>query len=95
MREAGEEFPEPEEGQEQPEWGVPDDEVAADVDVADFAQAKRDALAAHTSQAENIFFLKLPMPVFTAAMGREAFVQARPPRAPGGPVADDLFHGLR
>ncbi|MCO7221216.1 PIG-L family deacetylase [Klenkia sp. PcliD-1-E] len=95
LREAGEEFPEPEEGQEQPEWGVPDDEVAADVDVTAFAQAKRDALAAHTSQVENIFFLKLPIHVFTAAMGREAFVQARPAREPGGPVADDLFHGLR
>ena len=94
MREAGEEFPEPEEGQEQPQWGVDDDQVAVDVDVAEFAQAKRDALAAHTSQVENIFFLKLPMEVFTAAMGREAFVQARPERT-GTDVADDLFHGLR
>jgi LmbE family N-acetylglucosaminyl deacetylase len=96
MREAGEEFPEPEEGaEEQPGWGVEDDEVAVDVDVTAFAQAKRDALAAHASQVENIFFLKLSPEVFTAAMGREAFVQARPPRQPGGPVADDLFHGLR
>lgn len=94
MREAGEEFPEPEEGQEQPQWGVEDDEVAVEVDVAAQAQAKRDALAAHTSQVENIFFLKLPLEVFTAAMGREAFVQARPART-GTELADDLFHGLR
>ncbi|SDN76466.1 N-acetylglucosaminyl deacetylase, LmbE family [Klenkia soli] len=94
MREAGEEFPEPEEGQEQPGWGVDDDQVAADVDVTAFAQAKRDALAAHTSQVENIFFLKLPLEVFTAAMGREAFVQARPART-DAVLHDDLFHGLR
>ncbi|SDF83292.1 PIG-L family deacetylase [Klenkia brasiliensis] len=95
VREAGEEFPEPEEGQEMPDMGVADDEVAVEVDVTAFAGAKRDALAAHASQVENIFFLKLSPETFTAAMGHEAFVQARPPRAPGGPVADDLFHGLR
>ncbi|GAA4322350.1 PIG-L family deacetylase [Klenkia terrae] len=94
MRAAGEEFPEAEEGQEMPAMGAEDADVAADVDCTAFAQAKRDALAAHASQVENIFFLRLPMEVFTAAMGREAFVQARPVRT-GTDVVDDLFAGLR
>ena len=94
MRAAGEEFAEPEEGQEGPALGVADGDVAADVDCTAYAQAKLAALAAHASQAENIFFLRLPVEVFTSAMGRETFVQARPART-GTDVADDLFAGLR
>jgi LmbE family N-acetylglucosaminyl deacetylase len=93
VREAGVEFPEPE--GDQPVWGVEDDEVGAEVDATAFAGHKRDSLAAHASQAENIGFLKFPVETFAALMGTEAFVRVRPPRAVGDPVEDDLFAGLR
>ncbi len=91
MREAGMELPE---GEEMPAMGVADDEVGATVDCREHAAAKFDALRAHASQAENIFFLSLPLPVFTEMMGVEEFVRARPPRAPGDDVETDLFAGL-
>lgn len=107
MEEAGEQFPGTDQpGTDQaatdqpgsgdgPAFGVPDDQVGADIDCTAFAQAKFDALAAHASQAENIFFLKLPVPVFTELMGHEAFVRDRPARTTVEIVEDDLFAGLR
>ena len=76
-----------------PVMGVPDEAVAADVDCMAFVQQKYDALAAHVSQVENIFFLRLPREVFATAMGREAFVLAGQDRPET--VVDDLFAGLR
>ncbi len=83
--------PAPDDG---PAFGVPDDQVGADIDCTAFAQAKYDSLAAHASQVENIFFLKLPVPVFTELMGHEEFVRERPART-DDTVEDDLFAGLR
>ncbi len=77
-----------------PDLGVQDDEVGASVDCRAYAEAKFAALKAHASQAENIFFLSLPLPVFTAAMGVEEFIRVHPPRATGEPVETDLFAGL-
>ncbi|WP_240188961.1 PIG-L family deacetylase [Nakamurella flavida] len=95
MVEGGMEIPDDDasDAPETPPMGVPDDEIAADVDCTPFAQQKFDALAAHASQVENIFFLRLPMDVFTAAMGRETFVRADVPRPER--VESDLFAGLR
>jgi LmbE family N-acetylglucosaminyl deacetylase len=76
------------------EFGSPDEVIAAEVDCSAYAQQKFDSLAAHASQAENIFFLKLPMTTFTEMFGREAFIRERPPHADDG-VEDDLFAGLR
>jgi LmbE family N-acetylglucosaminyl deacetylase len=75
-------------------FGSPDELITAEVDCSAYAQQKFDALAAHASQAENIFFLKLPIDVFAEMFGREVFVRARP--APADDVVeDDLFAGLR
>jgi LmbE family N-acetylglucosaminyl deacetylase len=73
-------------------FGVPDEAVGATVDCRAHAQAKRDALAAHVSQQENIFFLRIPMDAFTEAFGVEEFVRWRPE---DGGVESDLFEGLR
>jgi len=73
-------------------FGVPDEAVGATIDCRTHAQAKRDALAAHVSQSENIFFLQLPMEVFTEGFGIEEFVRWRP-QSDG--VEDDLFAGVR
>lgn len=77
-----------------PDFGVADAEVAADIDCAAQVRQKHDALAAHRSQVDNVFFLRLPAPVFAQMMGRETFLRARPPHTDAG-VEDDLFAGLR
>jgi LmbE family N-acetylglucosaminyl deacetylase len=73
-------------------FGVEDDAIGATIDCREQAQAKLDALAAHVSQQENIFFLRIPMDTFTEAFGIEEFVRLRPE---GGATETDLFHGLR
>jgi LmbE family N-acetylglucosaminyl deacetylase len=73
-------------------FGVEDDAIGATVDCREHAQAKRDALAAHVSQQENIFFLRIPMEAFTQAFGIEEFVRWRPE---SDDVETDLFDGLR
>ena len=42
-----------------PDIGLPDEEITTWVDTSAFGEQKFDALAAHASQGENIFFLKL------------------------------------
>ena len=51
---------------------------------------KREALAAHSSQSDNIFFLNFSLPVFTELFGTEEFVRGHDPM--NGPLPeDDLF----
>jgi LmbE family N-acetylglucosaminyl deacetylase len=88
LEQAGLEMPDVDET----DFGVEDDAIGAIVDCREFAQAKRDALAAHVSQQENIFFLRIPMEAFTEAFGIEEFVRWRPE---GGGTETDLFDGLR
>jgi hypothetical protein len=64
------------------------------VDTAAFGGQKFDALAAHASQGENIFFLKMGQKRFTELMGVETFVRVHD--TTGAPLPeDDLFAGLR
>jgi LmbE family N-acetylglucosaminyl deacetylase len=79
---------------EESEFGSPDEVIAAEIDCSAYAQQKFDALAAHASQVENIFFVRLPLPLFREMFGHEAFIRARPPRTDDS-VEDDLFADLR
>jgi LmbE family N-acetylglucosaminyl deacetylase len=70
------------------------------VDVRAFVDQKRAALAAHASQATGdgdlrtiAAMLRLPRPVFRQVLGREWFVERG--RAPGHPLAGDIFASLR
>ena len=96
MRELGADWEAPEEGgeQEMPQIGLPDEEISTWVDVAEFGPRKFEALAAHASQSENIFFLNLGVERFTQLMGRETFVRVRDSTGAALPE-DDLFAGLR
>ena len=77
-----------------PPIGLPDDEVTTWVDVTAFGDRKFEALAAHASQSENIFFLNLGQERFTELMGTETFVRVQD--TTGAPLPeDDLFAGLR
>jgi len=88
----GAEPPEPD--PDGPQIGLPDDEVTTWVDVAAFADAKYDALAAHASQEENILFLRMGRQRFAELMGVETFVRVRDSTGAAVPE-DDLFAGLR
>jgi len=81
----------PEEG---PPFGTPDAEVTTYVDVHGYTEAKRASLAAHGSQADNIFFLRLSPELFDRFFGVETFVRVAD--RTGAPVPEgDLLAGLR
>lgn len=101
LREAGVEPPQPsdrEEGQlaeaDEPTWGTPDEDITTCVDVTGFVDAKFEALAAHSSQADNVFFLRLGPELYGRFFGREWFVRAAD-RSSAPLPEDDLFAGLR
>ncbi|MBO1413050.1 PIG-L family deacetylase [Streptomyces sp. FH025] len=79
---------------EPPQIGLPDEEITTWVDAAAFGDRKFDALAAHASQSENIFFLKMGRERFTELMGREAYLRVRDTTGAALPE-QDLFAGLR
>lgn len=97
LREVGADWDEPSEDGEQPQTppiGLPDDEVSTWVDVTEFSGRKFEALAAHASQTENIFFLNLGQEKFTELMGTETFLRVQD--RTGAPLPEkDLFAGLR
>ncbi|WP_367124823.1 PIG-L family deacetylase [Streptomyces phytohabitans] len=96
MREAqaGGPEPDPAEVAAMAEIGLPDAEVTTWVDTTAFSRQKFDALAAHASQGENIFFLKMGDEVFAELMGTETFVRVQDATGATLPE-DDLFAGLR
>lgn len=86
--------PDPAEAAAMAELGLPDDEVTTWVDTTGFSGQKFDALAAHASQGENIFFLKMGREAFGELMGTETFLRVRD--TTGAPLPEnDLFAGLR
>jgi LmbE family N-acetylglucosaminyl deacetylase len=55
--------------------GVRESEITTQVDVMDFVDAKRAAMAAHASQIdENSFFLQMPLEAFRRGFGYEWFI---------------------
>jgi LmbE family N-acetylglucosaminyl deacetylase len=96
MREFHDDMPEPDpaETEAMAEIGLPDDEITTWVNVRAYSDLKFDALAAHASQGENIFFLKMGKERFGALMGIETFVRVRDTTGAAVPE-DDLFAGLR
>jgi len=78
----------------QPPIGLPDEEVTTLIDVTEYGERKYEALAAHASQSESIFFLDLGVERFIQLMGTEAFVRVRDTTGAALPESD-LFAGLR
>jgi LmbE family N-acetylglucosaminyl deacetylase len=92
MIELGADWDEPDD--ETPEIGLPDEEISTWVDTTAFGGQKYDALAAHASQEENIFFLRMGREKFTELMGVETFVRVQDRTGAALPERD-LFDGLR
>lgn len=104
MREFGADWEEPEPtvpstdaastAEPEPEIGLPDDQISTWVDTTEFGGQKFDALAAHASQSDNIFFMRMGKERFTQMMGMETFVRVHD--TTGAPLPeDDIFAGLR
>lgn len=86
--------PDPAEAAAMAEIGLPDDEITTWVDTTAFSGQKFDSLAAHASQGENIFFLKMGRERFGEFMGVETFVRVKDTTGAAVPE-NDLFAGLR
>jgi LmbE family N-acetylglucosaminyl deacetylase len=74
--------------------GLRDDEITTGVDVSDFVELKRRALAAHASQVgPDHFFMTMPDAAYRAAFGMEWFV--RRGADPSGPRETSLWDAVR
>ena len=84
----------PEDIEEDPNFGTPDELITTVIDCGAVASKKYASLEAHASQSENIFFLQMGPELFSRIMGSESFVRALDHT--GAPVPqDDHFAGLR
>ncbi|MCW8095832.1 PIG-L family deacetylase [Streptomyces tauricus] len=95
MHEFGEDIPEPDpaEAAAMAEISLLDDEVTTWVDTTAFSGQKFDSLAAHASQGENIFFLRMSKERFGELMDMETFVRVQDATDAAVPE-NDLFGGL-
>jgi LmbE family N-acetylglucosaminyl deacetylase len=85
---------EPDEIEDMPEWGTPDELITTTVDCSSVAKRKYASLEAHASQGENIVFLQMGEELFASLMSNESFVRVTD--STGAPLPeDDLFAGLR
>lgn len=76
------------------EYGVPDSEITAHIDVAAYVGLKKRALAVHRTQiSPDFFYLTVPDETLTATQGMEYFVRILPPPVEGE-REDDLFAGI-
>jgi LmbE family N-acetylglucosaminyl deacetylase len=72
--------------------GVPESVLTTQVDVGEFVDAKRAAMAAHASQiGDQSFFLQMPLDIFRRAFGYEWFIRKG---AEPGIRESDLFATL-
>jgi LmbE family N-acetylglucosaminyl deacetylase len=66
------------------EYGVPDAEITAHIDVEPFVSLKKQALAVHRTQIRpDFFYLQIPDEALAAGSGLEYFIRVLPPPFPG------------
>jgi N-acetyl-1-D-myo-inositol-2-amino-2-deoxy-alpha-D-glucopyranoside deacetylase len=76
------------------DYGLPDAEITAHIDISAYAPLKKRALAVHRTQIKpDFFYLGLPDEVSRDLQGTEYFVRIFPPHRPGE-HEDDLFAGV-
>ena len=98
MREAGMEVPGPPQRRNDEEWRRRMEEterlITTTVDTSAVADKKRAALAAHASQLDQSWWIRLPEDAVSEVFAEETFIRAED--RTGAPVPeDDLFAGLR
>lgn len=76
------------------EYGTPDGDITAHIDIAQFAPLKKAALAAHRTQIKpDSWYLKIPDDAMRTLQGTEYFLRVEPPPVPGERETD-LFEGI-
>jgi LmbE family N-acetylglucosaminyl deacetylase len=76
------------------EFGTEDELITTRVDCNEFVATKRAALAAHASQTDQSFFMKLPGDLFDRIFGTESFIRHLDRTGATTPETD-LFAGIR
>ena len=77
---------------ENPDFGIPEEQITHAIDVSPFVGRKRDAMRAHASQiADDSFFMAMPDEAFSLAFGTEWYIALGATRAPGAPFGDALW----
>jgi mycothiol S-conjugate amidase len=80
---------------EPPNWGVPDERISTDIDVAEFVPLARESLRQHRTQFDpDGAWMTLPDDVARKGLGNEHFILLRSLIDSSEPETD-LFHGLR
>ena len=91
----GIELPRRDEDPDAPPFGTPDELVTTVVDVGGVVDRKRRALRTHATQmGADVFFARMPPPLFDELFGRESF-QLVETRVEAPIPETDLFAGLR
>jgi N-acetyl-1-D-myo-inositol-2-amino-2-deoxy-alpha-D-glucopyranoside deacetylase len=94
LREHGESIPWVKDDFNFDEYGVPNAEITAHVDVSSLVSLKREALRVHRTQVtQDSFYFRLPDGILSQAAGTEYFVRVFPPPV-AGEREDDLFVGV-
>lgn len=76
------------------EYGTPDADITAHIDVTQYAPLKRQALSVHRTQIKpDSFFLRIPDEALAELQGVEYFVRIEPPHQ-AGERETDLFAGI-
>jgi len=73
--------------------GVPEERIAARVDIGSVAERKLEGILAHRTQIGE--WERIPEPLRWIHLEAECFVQAWPPRSEDRSVVGDLFEGVR
>ena len=91
-RAAGMDMPDDVDPDAMDDFGVRETEITTEIDVTDYLDRKRAAMAAHASQiSESSFFLSMPPEFFARAFGTEWFIRRG---APAGIHEHSLLDGL-
>jgi LmbE family N-acetylglucosaminyl deacetylase len=94
LRAAGLDDEETEESGSEEEFGTPDELITTQIDCEEFVGTKYAALAAHASQTDQSFFMKLPHDLFDQIFGTESFIRHLDRTGVTTPETD-LFVGIR
>jgi LmbE family N-acetylglucosaminyl deacetylase len=98
MRELGLEMPwrgGDEDPDVEPTWGLPDDEIDAQIDIKSALARKRASFGAHRTQIKpDMWLLQLPEDTFDEFMGYEVFVRAKSDVSVDVGREEDLFGGV-
>ena len=100
MQEAGIEMPPPPARMQDPDviarMEATEARITTEIDTIQFAERKREALAAHASQLDQSWWVLFPEDAFAEFFGTETFIRAQDRSPEPAPVPeDDLFAGLR